>query len=77
MPFAAFSRRDWEMNTLAMDSDDYVFRPGTADGCCPTWSREYRGMEGYLDAMHLLLESWDLQVELIDVASSARRAWSA
>jgi len=63
--YAAYSRRDWELNTLLLDRDEYVFKPGDLGQAMPDAREEYVGAEAYLDAIQTFLESWrDLRVQL-------------
>jgi hypothetical protein len=65
--YAAYNRRDWELNTLFCDID-YVFRPGSSDQQLIDANREYRGIDGYLEAQQLLLDIWaGVRIELIGV----------
>lgn len=66
--YAAYSRRDWELNTLFIDADDYTFRAAAGHELIDARS-DWRGIPGYLDAQNLLLEIWaDLRIELAGVA---------
>jgi hypothetical protein len=64
--YAAFNRRDWELNTLLFDRGDYVFRAADLSELLPDASERYHGIAGYLEAMTVFLESWSqLEVELV------------
>lgn len=66
--FAAYSRRDWELNTLFLDRD-HVFRPG-ARALLPDMRDEYHGIAGYLESQELLSSSWaNLTATLVDLAA--------
>jgi hypothetical protein len=72
--YDAFTRRDWELNTLLFDPESFVFQPGDLRETLPDARERYDGVAGYLEAMHLFLESWsDLRVELVDVLAVDRR----
>jgi hypothetical protein len=65
--WAAFNRRDWELNTLFCDVD-YVFRAGSSEQRLIDADREYRGIEGYLETFQLLLAAWgEARIELVGV----------
>jgi hypothetical protein len=67
--YAAFTRRDWELNTLYQDAD-VVFGAGDIFGNLPGGEPEYHGIEGYLRAQEQLLEVWgDLRLELAGIAA--------
>ncbi len=71
--YRAFSRRDWELNTLLIDSEDYVFRPADLREALPDFGDEYPGIEGYLEVQELLLSAWrDLRLELADILAVER-----
>jgi hypothetical protein len=64
--YAAYSRRDWEVNTLFMDRH-HRFSPGAGQAFIDA-NREYVGIEDYLDAQQLLLAVWgDVRIELMGV----------
>jgi hypothetical protein len=68
--YAAYARRDWEINTLNMHPDEYVFEPADLRQSLPDARDRYFGVEGYLEGQQLLLEVWpDLKLELIDVVA--------
>ena len=63
--YEAYNRRDWEINTLFLDSDEYLFRPGDFGQAVPDARDEYHGIEAYIDAMETFIEGWvDLRVDL-------------
>ena len=65
LSFDARSRDDWELNTLYMDHNAYVFHPGgdPSEGG-PDFSGVYRGVEGYITSQKMFAESWsNLKVE--------------
>lgn len=71
--YQAFSRRDWELNTLLIDSEEYVFRPADLREALPDFGDEYHGVEGYLEAQELLLSAWtDLRLQLVDILAVER-----
>ena len=62
--YDARTREDWELNTLFMDHDEYVFHPGDPKQSGPEFAGEYEGVAGYIQAMKHFGESWsDLRVE--------------
>lgn len=62
--YAAYSRRDWELNTLFLHPDKYLFEAGDLEGALPDLRREYTGVTGYLSVHASFLEAWpDLVVE--------------
>jgi ketosteroid isomerase-like protein len=64
--YAAWNRRDWEINTLAM-ADDYEFRGHEGIRLPETQEVSY-GREGYLEQARDLFEAWDeLKIVLEDV----------
>lgn len=66
--WAAFNRRDWEVNTVLFDAERYEFRPGDAKSFIPGSREAYRGVDGYLEAMELWLGEWSgMRVYLEDV----------
>jgi len=68
LSYEAFSRRDWELNTLLLDRDDYVFKAADLREALPDASERYVGVAGYLKAMTLYLESWsEAELELADL----------
>jgi hypothetical protein len=68
LSYAAFNRRDWELNTLLLDRGDYVFHAADLSELLPDASERYHGIAGYLEAMNLFLESWsELEVGLVDL----------
>jgi hypothetical protein len=56
--FAAFSRRDWEINTLWLDRQEYVFVAADASRVAPGMKRTYQRPDGYIEAMETYLEPW-------------------
>lgn len=63
--WAAYNRLDWELNTLFCDVD-YGFRASRQK--LIDAEREYRGIEGYIEAHRLLLDIWDeVRIELVGV----------
>jgi ketosteroid isomerase-like protein len=63
--FAAWSRRDWELNTLLLDGDDYEFMIGDPAAQAPGMRERYEGILGYLDAQTTMLEVFtDMGVDL-------------
>ncbi|HEX2128028.1 MAG TPA: hypothetical protein VHF58_02305 [Solirubrobacterales bacterium] len=54
--FAAFSRRDWEFNTLLLDPDRYEFLVGDRFAQAPGMKDRYFGAPGYLEAMMAVLD---------------------
>jgi hypothetical protein len=56
--YAGFNRRDWEANLAAIGSR-YRFRPADKDQYLPDMRDEYRGRGEYLEAMQLMLESFE------------------
>jgi hypothetical protein len=73
LSYAAFNRRDWELNTLLLDPDDYVFLAGDLREALPDARDRYFGIAGYLEAMLLFLESWsELEVKLTDLLDLGR-----
>jgi hypothetical protein len=68
LSYDAFSRRDWELNTLLLDPDDLVFLAADFREALPDARERYLGIAGYLEAMLLFLESWSkLEVKLEDL----------
>ena len=66
--YAAYSRGDWELNTIFFDPDSYVFRAADLRQMLPDMRDEYHGVEGYLEAQSLFLEAFDdLKVEAAGV----------
>ena len=64
LSYDARSRDDWELNTLYMDHDDYVFHAVDPREAGPEFSGVYHGVEGYIAAMEEFAESWsNLKVE--------------
>jgi hypothetical protein len=62
--YDARTREDWELNTLFMDHDRYVFHPGDPAAGGPDFGGENIGVEGYIKAMLQFGESWsNLRVE--------------
>jgi hypothetical protein len=71
--YEAFGRRDWELNTVLLDSDDYIFRAADMREALPDARERYHGINGYLEAMFLFLESWsELDVRLVDLLAVDR-----
>ena len=56
--YDARTRDDWELNTLFMDHESYVFHPGDPSEGGPEFAGEYRGVEGYISAMRHFADSW-------------------
>lgn len=68
LSYEAFNQRDWELNTLLLDPDGYVFHAADLREALPDAREQYQGVAGYLEAMHLFLESWsELEVGLADL----------
>jgi hypothetical protein len=68
--YAAFARRDWELNTLTHHPTDYLFRTGDFRQLLPDVADVYRGPGGYIEAMELWLAAWaevEVEVEVEDV----------
>lgn len=62
----AYNRGDWELNTLFLDVD-YAFRASEGEKLLDA-DREYRGIEGYIEAHRLLFDIWaDVRIELVGV----------
>jgi len=62
--YDARSRDDWELNTLFMDHDAYIFHPGDPSEGGPEFAGVYEGVEGYISAMRHFSDSWsNLKVE--------------
>jgi ketosteroid isomerase-like protein len=73
LSYDAFNRRDWELNTLLLAPDDYVFLAGDLREALPDARDRYLGVAGYLEAMLLFLESWsELEVKLMDLLDLGR-----
>ncbi len=66
--FDAWTRRDWEVNTLVMHPSDYEFRVGEAGRLLPDMRELYAGVEGYLESQLAILDVFpDLVVETASV----------
>lgn len=56
--YAAFNRRDWELNTLLHDRRDYVLRAGGMRLLNPDAKEEYRGIDDYIEANLQFESGW-------------------
>jgi ketosteroid isomerase-like protein len=67
-----FNRRDWELNTLAMDPDHFTVTSGDPQRWqLPGPRDEYRGVEGFLELQDAWMEVWgDLRLTLDDVVDA-------
>ena len=66
--FAAYSRGDWELNTILLQHEDFVFRPADFAEALPDAGGDFPGVEGYLRVQGLFNENWDeMRVELAEV----------
>ena len=54
--FAAYCRRDWELNTLGLDPEDYELRVGDPGLLLPGMRERYVGIEGYIEAQEAIIE---------------------
>lgn len=73
--YAAYSRRDWEINTLLIAPEHFVFRSGDLRESLPDARESYSGIEGYLEAQELLISAWpDLSLELVELLACGREA---
>jgi ketosteroid isomerase-like protein len=71
--YEAWSRRDWEVNTLLVSPHEYVFRAADLHEMLPDIDEEFKGVEGYLQAQDLLTEAWSpIRVELTEVVFADR-----
>jgi hypothetical protein len=71
--YDAFTRRDWELNTILFDRERFVFQAADLRDTLPDARERYDGVGGYVEAMNLFLESWsDLRVELVDLVAVDR-----
>jgi ketosteroid isomerase-like protein len=62
--FAAWNRRDWELNTLALDPAEYVLSFGDPNPQATGLREAYEGIDGYLEAQRDMLEAFpDVEVE--------------
>jgi hypothetical protein len=62
---AAYNRRDWELNTIAMDPERYTLRFADPDRDRPVGTADaYHGVEGYLEFNRLWLEMADVRFRL-------------
>ena len=69
--FAAFGRRDWEMNTAFFDPVDYEFRAGELASKIPGLPDHVRGVDGYLRVMADWIDGWsDIRVQLEKVVDA-------
>ena len=61
--FDAYTRRDWEMNTLALDPSDYELSVGDPGLLLPGLRETYTGIDGYIEAQLAIIEVFrDLEV---------------
>lgn len=66
--FAAYSRGDWELNTILLQREDFVFRPADFAEALPDAGGDFPGVVGYLRIQRLFNENWDeMRVELDEV----------
>ena len=70
--FRWFNRRDWELNTLAMDRDRFTVASGdTQRWPLPGPHETYHGVEGFLELQDAWMEVWgDLRLTLDDVVDA-------
>jgi ketosteroid isomerase-like protein len=70
--FTWFNRRDWELNTLAMDPDRFTVTSGDPHRWQLPGPRDtYRGVGGFLELQGAWMEVWgDLQLALDDVVDA-------
>ena len=70
--FAWFNRRDWELNTLAMDPDRFTITSGDPQRWqLPGPGDTYRGVDGFLELQDAWMEVWgDLRLALDDVVDA-------
>jgi ketosteroid isomerase-like protein len=65
--YAAFNRRDWEVNTLGHHPDEYSLT-GNIGRFLPDAEEVYRGVEGYMEAMGLWISEWeDVRIDIDSV----------
>jgi ketosteroid isomerase-like protein len=70
--YAAWNRRDWELNTLLHDDERYELVWPASDAI-PGARERYRGVEGYIDFAELWLEAFgDFRFQLLAVDDSSR-----
>ena len=70
--FRWFNRRDWELNTLAMDPDRFTVTSGDPQRWqLPGPHDTYRGVGGFLELQDAWMEVWgDLRLALDDVVDA-------
>ncbi len=56
LTFDAYTRRDWEMNTLALDPSDYELTVGDPGLLLPGMRERYAGVDGYIEAQEAIME---------------------
>jgi hypothetical protein len=56
--YAAFNRRDWELNTILLHPSHYTFSVPNRAFVPPDLSETYHGIEGYLEVVRVFLEAW-------------------
>jgi ketosteroid isomerase-like protein len=65
--YAAFNRRDWELNTILHHPTDYTWMVPKLSFVPPDMAETYHGVESYLEAMRIYLDAWeDLRVDFED-----------
>jgi ketosteroid isomerase-like protein len=68
--YAAFNRRDWEVNTLLHHPTDYRWDATSVDFAPPD-ARDLIGIHGYLDGMNRWLDPWDeLSIEVEEIVEA-------
>jgi ketosteroid isomerase-like protein len=67
-----FNRRDWELNTLAMDPDRFTVTSGDPQRWpLPGPRHTYHGIDGFLELQEAWMEVWgDLRLALDDVVDA-------
>ena len=70
--FRWFNRRDWELNTLAMDADRFTVTSGDPQRWPLPGPRDtYRGVGGFLELQEAWMEVWgDLRLALDEVVDA-------
>jgi ketosteroid isomerase-like protein len=71
--YAAFNRRDWDMNMILFDERRYEFRAGDLGAVVPGTRPVYEGRTGYLEVMGLFLDVFaGMRVRLEEVIPIGR-----
>ncbi len=70
--YAAFNRRDWEVNTALFHRDRYVLEWASEGLMMPDLQSAWQGRAGYLTAMAHVIDMWpDMHVRLGDIRQVA------